>query len=64
MHLYSAAREPDQATCEEHLEKIKALNATAGQKFAGIPRNTWAMYATRPNVVWDQVTSNMSETTT
>lgn len=63
MEFYSAARAPDQATCEFHLNKVKALNAVAGQKIAEIPRHTWAMYATRGNVVWDQVTSNISETT-
>ena len=61
--FYSAARAPDQATCEFYLNKFTALNAVAGQKIADIPRHTWAMYATRGNVVWDQVTSNISETT-
>ncbi|CAN0437583.1 unnamed protein product, partial [Hapterophycus canaliculatus] len=63
MAFYSAARAPDQAICELYLDKVKALNAVAGQKIAAIPQNTWAMYATRGNVVWDQVTSNISETT-
>ena len=54
---------PDQATCEFYLNKFTALNAVAGQKIADIPRHTWAMCATRGNVVWDQVTSNISETT-
>ena len=63
MHLYSAARAPDTATCDYHLEKIKGLDAVAGQELADIPRNTWAMSATRGNTVWNQVTSYMSEST-
>lgn len=35
----------------------------AGKKMADAPRQEWAMYATRGNIVWDQVTSNMSEST-
>lgn len=51
MHFFEAARAPDKATCEYHLDQVKRLNATAGQKMANIPRETWAMYATRGNVV-------------
>ena len=58
MHLYSATRALDY-----HLENIKGLDAVAGQKLADIPRNTWAMSATRGNTVWNQVTSYMSEST-
>lgn len=32
MHFYAAARAPDKGTCESYLEKIKGLNARAGQK--------------------------------
>ena len=63
MSLYSAARAPDQAACEFYLNKVTGLNAVAGQKIADIPHHTWAMYATQGNAVWDQVTSNISETT-
>lgn len=63
MHFYQAARVPDKTTCEHHLDKIEELNPGAAQKMKAVPRETWAMYATRGNVVWDQVTSNMAEST-
>lgn len=63
MHFYAAARAPDKATCDYHLKKIEELNPVAAQKMMAVPRDTWAMHGTRGNVVWDQVTSNMSEST-
>lgn len=63
MALYEAARAPDKARCDENLDVIKGLNAAAWQKMSAVPRKSWAMYATRGNVVWDQVTSNPSEST-
>lgn len=61
--MYEAAKAPHKAGCEQQLQKIKELNKVAGDKIASIPRDTWAMYATRDNKVWDQTTSNMSEST-
>lgn len=61
MHFYQAARAPDKATCENHLNKIKDLNSAAYDKLVAAPRDKWAMYATRGNAVWDQVNSNMAE---
>lgn len=63
MFFYEAARAPDQASCEHYIGRIRALNSAAGKKIAEAPRHEWAMYATRGNTVWDQVTSNASETT-
>lgn len=63
MYFYQAAKAPDKATCEFYLEKIKVLNPAAGKSIAEAPREKWAMYATRGNVVWDDVTSNASEST-
>ena len=61
--FYQAARAVNKASCEFWVNKIKGLNAAAGQKLADTPHNTWVMYASRGNCVWDQVTSNISETT-
>ena len=63
LYFYAAARATDKRTCESYLDKIKKLNPVAGKKMADAPRHEWAIYATRGNVVWDQVTSNMSEST-
>ncbi|CAB1114452.1 unnamed protein product [Ectocarpus sp. CCAP 1310/34] len=60
--MYEAARATDKATCEANIDKIAALNPAAGEYIRLQPRHEWAMYATRGNVVQDQVTSNMSET--
>jgi len=61
MFFYEAARAPDKASCEAHIEEIAKLNAAAGRFIRNAARHEWAMYATRGNVVLDQVTSNMSE---
>lgn len=61
MSFYEAARAPDKASCEAHIEEIAKLNAAAGRFIRNAARHEWAMYATRGNVVLDQVTSNMSE---
>eukprot|EP00903_Cladosiphon_okamuranus_P006800 g6628.t1 len=61
MFFYEAARAPDKASCEAYIDKIAALNDKAGKNIREARRDDWAMYATRGNVVQDQVTSNMSE---
>ena len=61
MYFYQAARAPDKCTGECNLDKIKELNPADYAKLAGVPRDKWAMYATRGNVVWDQVNSNTAE---
>ncbi|CAB1098767.1 unnamed protein product [Ectocarpus sp. CCAP 1310/34] len=60
--MYEAARATDKATCEVNIDKIAALDPAAGKYIRLQTRHEWAMYATRGNVVQDQVTSNMSET--
>lgn len=62
MYFYEAARAPDKTSCEAYIDKIAGLNSAAGKYIREAPRHDWAMYATRGNVVQDQVTSNVSET--
>lgn len=59
--MYQAAKAPTKATFEYHMAKVKSLNDKAHDKLLATPLNTWANHECRDNVIWDQVTSNMSE---
>lgn len=61
MYFYEAARATDKASCEMYIDKISDLNSSAGKYIREAPRHEWAIYATRGNLVQDQITSNMSE---
>lgn len=60
-HVYQGAKAPTEATFLYHVGEVNKLNPAAAEKLLSIPHNTWANYACRDNVIWDQVTSNMSE---
>lgn len=43
------------------MEEWKKINGKAYDKLVGTPHQSWANYAGRDNVIWDQTTSNMGE---
>lgn len=62
INIYSAARQPTQAGFEHHMGLLSATAPKAHAKLDEIPPETWAHYASRKNVCFDQVTSNPAET--
>ncbi|CAB1096279.1 unnamed protein product [Ectocarpus sp. CCAP 1310/34] len=43
------------------MNEVQNLNPAAFKKLNDTPHNTWANYACKNNVIWDQTTSNFSE---
>lgn len=60
-HVYQAAKAPTKATFDHHMKAVSKLNPKAADKLNETPHDTWANYACRDNVIWDQTTSNISE---
>ena len=61
-HVFNAAKAPLEATCNYFLDKVKVNQPDGYQKLMQIDVKLWAYYARRNNRVWDQVTTNMVET--
>lgn len=59
--MYNAAKAGNKVTFDQHMEPMKGINETAYSKLLGTPHEAWANYAGRNNVIWDQTTSNFSE---
>jgi len=61
--VYRAAKAATEGLFKHHMNEVKKLNDTAYNKLVATPHNTWANYACRKNVIWDQTTSNTAEST-
>lgn len=61
-HIFNAARAPSKNACDYYLNKVKANNPPAYEKWMEVDPKLWAYYTRRNNRVWDQVTTNMAET--
>lgn len=59
--MYQAAKAATEGLFNHHMNAVKNLNVAAYDKLMATPHNTWANYACRKNVIWDQTTSNMAE---
>lgn len=59
--MYKAAKAATKALFDHHMNEVKNLNPAAFKKLNDTPHNTWANYACKNNVIWDQTTSNFSE---
>ena len=60
-NIFSAARAPSLSSFEYYMDKVKLLKPASHASMTKNPPTLWANYACRDNVIWDQVTTNMSE---
>eukprot|EP00904_Undaria_pinnatifida_P008857 jgi/Undpi1/5100/HiC_scaffold_19.g08452.m1 len=60
-HVYQAAKAATHDTFKLHMQQVRNLNEKAHERLNKTPHGTWANYACRKNVIWDQTTSNMAE---
>ena len=60
-HIFSAARAPSSSSFDYYMDKVKLLKPASHASMMKNPPTLWANYTCRDNVIWDQVTTNMSE---
>ena len=60
-HIFSAARARSSSSFDYYMDKVKLLKPVSHASMMKNPPTLWANYACRDNVIWDQVTTNMSE---
>ena len=60
-HIFNAARAPTLASFEFYMDQMKVLKPASYASMMRNPPALWANYACRDNVIWDQATTNMSE---
>ena len=61
--MYQAAQAATKALFDHHMNEVEKLNPKAFIELNKREHNTWANYACRKNVIWEQSTSNMAEST-
>ena len=60
-HIFSAARAPSSSSFDYYMDQVKLLKPASHASMMKNPPYLWVNYACRDNVIWDQVTTNMSE---
>ena len=60
-HIFSAARAPSSSFFDYYMDKVKLLKPASHASIMKNPPTLWANYACSDNLIWDQVTTNMSE---
>lgn len=57
-HVFDAARAPSSASFHYHMDRLKEFKPDSYAALMKHPHASWANYACRRNITWDQVTTN------
>ena len=60
-HVFSAARAPSSSSFDYYMDKVKLIKPVSYSIMMKNAPSLWANYACRDNVIWDQMTINISE---
>lgn len=58
-HVFDAAKAPSAASFHYHMDRLKDFKPANYAALMKHPHASWANYACRRNVTWEQVTTNM-----